>query len=57
METLYREGNGNQTAKLDGIFEKIADIRKEILDCIFRHGDETNEEEIIAEDLPESQSF
>ena len=54
METLYREGNENRTEQLDGIFEKLADIRKEILDHIFSNGEESNEETFMGE---ESQNF
>ena len=33
MEALYREGH--QTEELDAVFERLASIRKEILECIF----------------------
>ena len=45
IKALYREGI--QTEQLDGIFEKLSDIRKEILDYLFCNEEDYDDEPVL----------
>ena len=45
IKALYREGN--KTEQLDGIFERLSDIRKEILDYLFCHEEDYVDEPVL----------
>ena len=45
IKALYREGN--KTEQLDGIFERLSDIRKEILDYLFCHEEDYVDEPFL----------